>query len=78
MKRKQHMRLLIARWPLRTCVVLLYLTFCSPACADDNPSGQDASIDLKKLSLEELSTIEVTTASKEASPAFRTPAAILS
>ena len=76
MKQKQHMRLRIARWPLRTCVVLLFLTFCSPASADDNPSGQDASIDLKKLSLEELSTIEITSVSKEASPAFRTPAAI--
>jgi len=76
MKPQQHVRRAIARRPLGACLVLLSLACCSPGSANDNPSGQDASIDLKKLSLEELSAIEVTTASKEASPAFRTPAAI--
>ena len=42
----------------------------------ENPPEEVAPTSLKQLSLEQLSEIEVTTVSKEATPAFRAPAAI--
>jgi iron complex outermembrane recepter protein len=53
---------------------MLLLTAGSLACAQTLDS--DDPLDLKKLSLEELSQIEVTSPSKEPVPAFRTPTAI--
>jgi iron complex outermembrane receptor protein len=58
----------IVRIPERLLYLLLALS--SAAAGQSNPES------LKKLSLEELSQIEVTTVSKESTAAFRTPAAI--
>ena len=47
-----------------------------PLCASDGPQGQQNPATLKKLSLEELSQIDVFSPSKQLSSAFRSPVAI--
>jgi iron complex outermembrane receptor protein len=56
--------------------LLLLLGFPCGVHASDAPQDRAAPAALKSMSLEELSKIEVTSTSKEASPAFRNPAAI--
>ena len=55
-------------------LILRLLILCTAAAAHAQSSGDPT--ELKTLSLEELSKIEVTTVSKEATAAFKTPAAI--
>ena len=59
-------------------VILLLLPALTPVLkADQQPqSGGAVASNLKKLTLEELSKIEITTVSKESTDAFKTPAAI--
>ncbi|HEY3930566.1 MAG TPA: TonB-dependent receptor [Candidatus Koribacter sp.] len=63
---------------LRVCACLftLVVAFVSPALAGDQGPSEDQQNNLKQLSLEQLSQIEVTTPSKEPVKAFDTPAAI--
>ena len=64
---------------LRAEVCLLWLLLAMPVLKGDTPqsdSSQTGPAALKKLSLEELSQIEVTTPSKEPQEAFRSPVAI--
>jgi len=64
---------------LRPEVCLLSLLLATPLLKGDTPQGDSSQTGpsvLKKLSLEELSQIEVTTPSKEPQEAFRSPVAI--
>ncbi len=59
------------------CLLFLPLIFATPALhGDDQQPATTAPSQLKSLSLEQLSQLEVTTPTKEPAKAFRTPAAI--
>ncbi len=67
--------------PTLLCLIVLLLACYSPALRGDDPqpetpSGPSNPAALKKLTLEELSRIDVTSVSKEANRGFKTPAAI--
>jgi iron complex outermembrane receptor protein len=70
----------LSRRSCRLSVTLLLLLPAILSAAPDSPpqgiADADTAVSLKKLSLEELSQIEVTTPSKEPAPAFGSPVAI--
>lgn len=67
-------------WRAGRALALILLFVCvgpvRRARADDAPSNQNSPEDLKQLSLEQLGSVEVTTASKEPEEVWNTPAAI--
>ncbi len=58
------------------CLLSIAALLALPAGAIDEQGDADAQNDLKQMSLEQLSQIEVTTPTKEPEKAFKTPAAI--
>jgi iron complex outermembrane recepter protein len=67
-------------WRSGGAFALILLTVCSGSTfltkADDAPTNQNPSDDLKQLSLEQLGAVEVTSTSKEPEEVWNTPAAI--
>src|SRR5258707_13372148 len=57
------------------CLMLMAVSGAA-SWGDDGQSGQGSSVPLKNLSLEQLGSVEVTTASKKPEQVWRTPAAI--
>jgi iron complex outermembrane receptor protein len=66
--------------PQAACEIMLYVLLTAGAVtaswADTGSAEPDGSVALKRLSLEELGSVEVTTASKKPEQVWRTPAAI--
>ncbi|MGA2135313.1 MAG: TonB-dependent receptor [Bryobacteraceae bacterium] len=65
-----------AQWWLRLLFAALFATTLYAEEALSRDTGQTSAASLKQLTLEQLSQIDVTSPSKEPSPAFRSPVAI--